>query len=795
MITNYFKIAWRHLNKNRLCSIINLSGLAIGITGCLLIGLYIWHEWSYDRFHENSDRIARVTWEYRFDGTTEETAMTGTRVGPEFTRKFPEVEKSVRLLKFPRVVSYENQQFEEKNFLYADSTFFKIFTYPLVEGDPHTALDAPESMVITETIARKYFGNENAVGKTLNVGGTKDFIITGIAEDVPNNSQIKFDFVVPFHGLSAAKGEKYSEANYLTFLLLKDPESFIPLQSKIADHMKQVNEEEMKLEGKNYMTFHLQPLTNVHLYSKIDGFEPNSNITYLWVLGAVAFLILLIACVNYTNLSIAQAAGRSSEIGMRKVLGAGRKNIFYQFISEAILMSLVAFAFTMFIAYYLLPKFNRLAGKEIDVQILVDPITILLLFFLSIIVAFLAGAYPAFVLSGGKVIRILKSGFSFTGSAVLRRSLIVFQFVISIFLIISTVVILQQLNYIQKRDLGYNKEQLVILPVDAQIREKYKEIRAAMENIPGVSSVASAYEESTHIGWSDGMTALENNKRISVNALPADEKIVETLGFTIVAGEDFTLSDIKMADPEVHGDNIQYTYMLNEAAVSAFGWTPLEAVGKRVAKGREGIVRAVVKDFHFRSLHEPIGPLIIFMDKRLASSMFVKLENTNVPETLAGLEEIWKQRVPHRPFEYQFLDENYTALYKAEQSIASVFTTFSIIAILLACLGLFALTAYSMAQRAKEIGIRKVLGASVANILTLVSRDFIILVILAVLIAIPLSLLAVNKWLKNFSYHINIEWWVIGLAVLVTLIIATATVWAQAFKTAMANPVENLKSE
>lgn len=794
MITNYLKIAWRHLKKNKLYSLINLSGLAIGITGCLLIGIYIWHEWSYDRFHENSDRIVRVTWEYNFDDTTEETAMTGTRVGPEFTRRFPESESFVRLMKYPRVVKYENQMFEEKNFLYADSTFFDIFSFPLIKGNSETELNSRQNIVLTESMARKYFGDSDPLGKTLNIGGTTDFIISGVAADPPGNSQIQFDFVAPFSILNAAKEEKWSEANYLTFLFLKETGNIETLQSKIGDYMKEVKKE-MGLSEENSMNYHLEPLTNVHLHSKVEGFEPNSSITYLWVLGGVALLILLIACVNYTNLCVAQAAGRSSEIGMRKVLGAGKNKIFYQFISEAVLMAFIALILTVLLSYFLLPYFNQLSGKQLDQELILQPVTLLLLSGLSILVAFLAGAYPAFILSGGKVIKILKNGFSFTGSPVLRKSLIVFQFVISIFLIIATVVILQQLSFIQDKDLGYSKEQVLVLPLDAKIKENYEAFKAAVKNLPGVSSVAAAYEDPTHLGWSDGLYALEKDQRISVTAMPSDEDIVETLDLKIVAGEDFTSADIKDSDPAIHGDNIGYTFMLNESAAKALGWTPQEAVGKRVEKRVEGTVRAVVKDFHFRSLHEEISPLIIFMDKRVVQFMFVKIEDANVAATLDVLETLWKDRVPHRPFEYQFLDENYAALYKAEQSIAAVFTTFSIIAILLACLGLFALTAYSMVQRTKEIGIRKILGASVPNILTLVSKDFIKLVAIAIVIAIPLSLLAVNKWLEGFSYRLNVEWWVIASACLVTLLIATVTVCAQAIKTAISNPVNNLKSE
>ncbi|WP_224998667.1 ABC transporter permease [Cesiribacter sp. SM1] len=795
MLRNYFKIALRHLQKNKLYTLINLLGLATGITGCLLIGIYIWHELSYDRMHDKGDRIVRVTWEYNFGDAETKTAMTGTRVGPEFSRRFPETEAYVRLLKYPRVLALEDKMFEEKNFLYADSTFFSVFSFPLLEGSPATALDGPDKLVITQAMARKYFGDQSPVGKSLKVGGQKDFLITGIAADVPENSQIQFDFVVSFSNLRASKEEKWSEANYVTYLLLNDKASIEPLQAKIENYMKEVNREELKLEGNNYMTYHLEPLTEVHLHAQQDGFEPNSNITYIYVLAAVALLILLIACVNYTNLSTAQSAGRSAEIGMRKVLGAGKRDIFYQFISEAFLLSLIAVVVALLIALMLLPHFNQLAGKELQREVLVAPYTLLALVVLSVLVAFLAGAYPAFVLSSGKVIRILKSGFSFTGAAGLRQALIVFQFSISIFLIIATIVILQQLAYLQSKELGYNKNQVLVLPMDYAMLEQYDQLKAALAAVPGVISAGGAYEEPTHIDWSDGLTSGEDGKRITVNALPVDEDLVNTLGLEIIAGEPYTLGDIQQADPLKWGDTLRYTYMLNEAAVKALGWTPEEAVGKRVAKGREGIVRAVVKDFHFRPLHEPIAPLVIFMDKRLTVNLFLKINSENTAATLNNLAQTWKERVAHRPFEYQFLDENYAALYKAEQSMAGVFTTFSTVAILLACLGLFALTAYAMVRRTKEIGIRKVLGATVADILTLVSKDFIKLVIIAIFIATPLALFAVHRWLESFTYKIDVEWWVFIAASLLTLLIAVVTICLQALKTALNNPVKNLRTE
>lgn len=795
MIKSYVKIAFRHLQKSRLYAFVNIIGLSIGIVSCLLIGIYIWDELSYDRFHKNADRIMRVTWEYNFgEGETNKTSSTGTKVGPEFTRRFPETESYVRLLKFSRVIGNGDKMFEEKNFLYADSAFFSVFSFPLLEGDAKTVLDAPDKMVITQAAAKKYFGNADPVGKTLKVG-TKDFLITGITAGAPDNSQIKFDFVGSFTSLTASKTEKWNEANYITYLLLKNKDQVNTLQRKVTDYMKVVNKDEMQLTGSHFMTYHLEPLKKVHLYSALDGLEPNNSITYIYILAGVALLILLIACVNYTNLSTAQSARRSAEIGMRKVMGAGKWQVFNQFITESFLLTLFAVILAIAAAVLLIPYFNELSGKNLQVTMLFTPGTIIALVILSLLVAFAAGAYPALILSGTKVIRILKSGFKFTGSNNLRRSLIVFQFVISIFLIISTIVILQQLSYIKNKDLGYNKEHIVVLPVDRQMQEKYDDIKKSFASNPGVISVGGAYEEPTHIGWSDGIVTKESDKQIAVNALPVDEDFIKTMDIKIIAGSNYSLTDVQQFDTSNDGANLRYTYMLNESAVKALGWTPAQAVGKTISKGREGIVKAVVKDFHFRSFHEPINPLVVFMDKRLVGSLFIKISGKNIQGALSNLEKTWKQRIAHRPFEYHFLDDDYAALYKAEQRTAGVFTTFSSMAILLACLGLFALTAYAMVQRTKEIGIRKVLGATVADILSLVSKDFIKLVMIALIIAIPISLYAVNKWLEGFTYKISVHWWVFAIAGLLTLIIAFATISLQAIRAAITNPVKSLKTE
>lgn len=794
MIKNYFKIALRHLQKNKLYTAVNMLGLTVGITSCILIGIYVWHEMSYDQFHAKADRIVRVTWEYNFGDAETKTASTGTKVGPQFQRTFPEVESYTRLLKYPRVISYRDKLFDEKNFVYADSAFFSIFSFPLIRGEVGTVLDAPEKLVITESMAKKYFGNEDPIGKTIKVGGTKDFVVSGITANAPENSQIKFDFIASFKTLNASKEEKWNEANYITYLLLQNGDDIQPLQSKVTAYAVKVAKEEMQVEDSHFMTYHLEPLTKVHLHSELDGLEPNNSILYIYILSAVALLILLIACVNYTNLSTAQSAGRSAEIGMRKVLGADKKQVFNQFMSESFLLTFFAVLLALLCSVLLLPYFNSLSGKQLDRTVLLNPFTIIALSVLAVLVAFTAGAYPAFILSRSKVIHVLKSGFNFTGSGALRKSLIVFQFVISIFLIITTIVILQQLSFIRNKELGYNKEQVIVLPMDAKMLEHYDDFKNEVADLPGVISVGGAYESPIQIGWSDGLTGEGGGKNISINALPVDESFVTTIGFKIIAGSDYTWSDVQQFDTSNNGNNIRYSFMLNESAVKTLGWTPEEAIGKTVAKGREGTVKAVVKDFHFKSFHEAISPLAIFLDRRMLNSFFIKISG-NTPATLAALDKVWKQRMPHRPFEYTFLDEEYNALYKTEERTANVFTTFSTLAILLACLGLFALTAYAMVQRTKEIGIRKILGASIPDILALVSKDFLKLVFISIFIAIPIALLAINKWLENFVYKTDIYWWVFAVAGFFALLIAFLTIFIQAIRVATANPVNNLRTE
>jgi putative ABC transport system permease protein len=795
MFKNVLKVALRNLMKNKVYAFVNICGLTIGMTSCILIGLYISQELSYDRFHENSNRIARITMEYGGGGNSTQTALTGTKTGPQFKRSFPSVESFCRTYKRSNVVSYGDKTFKEHSFFYADSSFLKIFSFHLIQGDPSTALDAPGKVVLTEHIARKYFGSENAIGKTLRIENQKDYQVTGVMADVPGNSQMQFDFVGSFTSLGVSKSEEWFSANYITYLLLQNPGDYTGLQRQISYYMKNQVAKELNMRGKDYLTYHLEPLKQVHLYSSLQGLEPNGNIIYIYILGAIAILILITACINYTNLSTAQSARRGAEIGMRKVFGAQKWQLFNQFIAESAVITFVTILLAVVISIQLLPVFNNLTGKSLKAFVLFKPLSLLAMLLLGTIVSVLAGAYPAFVLSSARLINILKSGFRFSSSGRgLRKALIVFQFVISAFLVTSTIIILQQLSFIQKKNLGYDKDHVVVLPLDRQSFLNYDAIKKNIESIPGVSSVTGAYESPVFVGWGDNIKVNNGGvkKELMVNAMPVDLDFIKTMGIQIIAGSDYTLADLQKLDTSNNMANLHYSFILNETAVKELGWKPEEAIGKTISKNVTGVIKAVVKDFHIASLHTPIKPLVIFLENRMVNDMFVKISGNNISSTLAGIEGVWKDRVPGHFFEFHFLDDDYDHLYESEKRTAQIFGLFSSVAILLACMGLFALAAYSTIQRTKEIGIRKVLGASLAGITVLVSKEFIKLVFIAILIASPIAWYASGKWLQDFAYRINMHWWVFILAGALSVLIALRVAASAKQGTTMLNKIKCL---
>ncbi len=799
MIKNYFKTAMRNLRKNKLYSTINIFGLTVGLAACLLIAVYIHHELSYDKFNANASRIVRATMEFTNSGTSNATASTGTKVGPQFARMFPAVEKYARTFIKHSLVKTNDKVFDEPRILFADPAFFSIFSFKFLNGQAASALDAPDKVVLTQSMAQKYFGSDNPVNKTLTLSG-KICKVSAVCEDAPQNSQLKFDFVTRFLNLGDnVKDETWWTANWVTYFLLRDEKSISLLQQQVNEYMKSsALKADAGLTGNNTLNYHLEPLLKVHLYSALAGFEPNGSISYVYMFASIAFLILVIACANYTNLATAQSVGRSGEIGMRKVMGASKTQVFTQFMGESVFITLLAALLAFVLGILLIPSFNNITGKEFTADALWQPISLIILLAITLMVSFFAGLYPALVLSGTQIMGVLKKGFRFRGgNNVLRKTLIVVQFGISVFLIIYTVIILQQMNFMQNKNLGYDKDHIVVLPIDTKMLQNFKNIKGALAQVPGVESVTAAYETPEYVEWGDGLTVNDDKGKheISVNAMPVDLDFTKTMKMQLLSGRDFQESDFALMDTAHNNVNFRQPYIINEALAKKIGWSPQEAIGKNVSKSADGPVLAVVKDFNFSSLHDPIGPMLIFFSRDLVRTFMVRINGNNVQAILGRLESVWKQRITDRPFNYHFLDDDYNKLYLAEQRSSTLFAVAAGLAIILACLGLFGLAAFTTIQRTKEIGIRRVLGANIGSIIFLMAKNFLHLIGIAILIAVPLAWWAGNRWLQDFAFRIPVQVYVFVLTALVTVLMALFTVGYHSVKAALMNPVKSLRTE
>ena len=799
MFKNYFKTAFRNLRKNKLYSAINIFGLTAGLAACLLIGVYINHELSYDKFNVNASRIVRATMEYGQAGTVSTTATTGTKPGPQFKRIFPSVDEYVRTFINHNVVQSGDKMFDEPRILYADVAFFKIFSFKLIEGDAATALDAPDKIVITQSMAKKYFGSQNAINKTLTSGG-KDLKVSAVCEDVPQNSQIKFDFAIQFLNLgNGVKDETWWTANWITYFLLHSEKNIPQFQQEVSNYMKSPEvRKDAGLQGNAFLTYHLEPLAKVHLYSSLAGFEPNSSITYIYMFSIIGLFILVIACANYTNLATAQSAGRSGEIGIRKVIGASKRQVFIQFMGESSFITFIAAALALLLGMLLIPYFNNITGIQFKAGALSQPLPIIALIIFSAIVSFFAGLYPALVLSGTQIIGVLKKGFSFTGgNNFLRKSLIVVQFGISVFLIIYTLIILQQMHYMQTKNLGYDKDHIVVLPIGGNMLQNFQSLKDAFTRVPGVAGVTASYETPEYVEWGDGITAIDEKGKhdISLNAMPVDLDFIKTMKIQLIAGRDFKESDFGMMDTINNNTNFRQPYIINETLAKKIGWAPQQSLGRIIEKSAAGPVLGVVKDFNFSSLHDPIGPLLIFLGRDYSRTFMLRINGNNIQATLGRLESVWKERVPGRPFVYHFLDDDYNKLYLADQHISVLFSIASGLAIVLACLGLFGLAAFTTVQRTKEIGIRRVLGANLSSITLLIAKNFLKFVGIAILVAVPLAWWAGNKWLQDFAFRIPVHVYVFVITALITVLIALFTVGYHALKVALMNPVKSLRNE
>lgn len=799
MFLTYWLTAVRYFKKNKLYAAINIAGLSIGLATCLLIIIYIRHELRYDTFHENAGRIVRATMEYRMEGTTNLVATTGTKLGPQAQRIFPAVNAYTRTYLSKAIIKVGDNVFEEPGILYADKDFFSIFSFKLIEGNVSNALGSRENIVLTEQTARKFFGSINVIGNTLQIG-EKLYKVGGVCSNPPQYSQIKFGLVTDFMNLGEeATAEQWWTANWVTYLMLAPGTDLKSFGQQLNAYMKTPEvRKEARLEGDNYLQYNLEPLTSVHLQSALAGLEPNGNIRYLYMFGMVALLILIIAGANYTNLATAQSAGRAAEMGMRKAIGATRRHLFWQFMGESAIIVLISGIIAVFIAWTALPALNAITFRQFMLPDLFEPVPLICLVVLLIVISFLSGAYPAVFISGMKALQVMKRSFKMSaGNLVVRKSLIIIQFGISVFLIIYTLVMVQQMNYMQQKNLGYQKEQILVLPLDSKMHEQLELLKTSLLAVPGVASVSACYETPEFVQWGDGVTAYDENGKhnVNVNAMPVDVGFLSTMGMQLIAGHDFRKSDLFVSDSQNRENVSSNAFILNETLARKIGWTPEEAIGKMISKNEDGRVVGVVKDFHFQSLHSEVTPMLMFLEPKFGRQLVVRLDATDMGRLMKQMESWWKQRVMHRPFSYRFLDESYAKLYESEKSSSLLFISVSFLAILLACLGLFGLASYVVMQRTREIGIRMVLGAGTTGIIWMVAKQFLGLVGIGIIFALPAGWFLGNQWLNDFAYRVSPDFWLFALAALVALAIALFTISVQTVMATQKSPVKSLRTE
>ncbi len=798
MIRNYFKIAWRNLLRSKVFSAINILGLALGLTAFLLLALYVKDELSYDRFHEKGDRIYRVSREFVSDrGSTDlYLAQVAPPYGPLIAQDFPEVERVVRMLATNATFRYGDKLYDEQRVFFAEDGFFELFTVPVVQGDARTALEAPFTVMLSVPVAKKYFGDEDPMGKLIRVNNQGELMVTGVFEPLPAQSTMHPDVLISFATLN--DGSIYGAENlrtnwgnnaFSTFLLL--PENYDP--QRLVDAFPAFQDKHMGEHTSTFSVLHLMKLTDIHLHSNTDSeLEPTSDIRYVYFFAAIALFILIIACINYMNLTTARSAKRAKEVGMRKVVGALRGQLIRQFLAESLLYTVIATAFSVGLAALGLPLLNDLSGKSLSFTEVLTPTFGLLLVGIMVFTALVSGSYPAFFLTAFQPIKVFKG--SVTTSAkrgVLQQVLVTVQFAIAVLLICCTTVAYQQMRHIQDFKLGYAKEQVVLLPA-AGDSAAFESVRQQLLQHSAIADVARSSRIPTGRLLDGQGASVSRGGELAptgaiIKGLAIDERFIPTYRIELAAGRNFS---------QAHPSDRTDAFVLNESAVSMLGWAnPEEAVGNTFAYGdRKGTVIGVTKDFHFESLHQQVVPLVMGMETGY-SWWSVRIAEGESKTALTRLEAVWKARFPDNPFRYEFLDDRFGALYERERTQQLLFGIFAGIAIFISCLGLLGLSMYMAELRTKEIGIRKVLGASVAGIVQLLSKDFLKLVLVAIGVAAPLSWWLMNAWLDDFAYRIAIQWWMLALAGLAAVAIALLTVSWQAIKAAVANPVDSLKDE
>jgi putative ABC transport system permease protein len=800
MLNNYFKIAWRNLIKNRIFSFINVFGLTVGLTSFLLIALYTFDELTFDRFHRNADNIYRLVENQKSsEGKETKIAGAGYQVSERARTDLREIKDAVRLITFSRtnVATAENTNVFYENFTTANEGFLTAFSFPLLQGDRRSALTAPHSVIITEETAKKLFNTTDVLGKVLKVDrDSTPFKITGVLKDFPVNSHLSSNLLFSESSVANEEFKKFanndwSSNSFTTYLVLDDKADARRVEAKI-NQLVAANRKDAASTG----FFTLQPLKDIHFYSNDieSNFGKKGNITFIYVFAVIALFVLFIACINYMNLTTARFATRSKEIAVRKVTGASRKNLIAQFLSETFLIALIALIFALILVQILLPSFNAFTEKKLTLGIHSDPRILAGIIFIVLIVGLLSGIYPALFQSSLKPFQLFRNKIN-VGNFSVRRSLVVFQFALSIIMIVATIIVYMQMKYVNTKDMGFKKDQLLVVDINSgKIRRSAETIKAEFEKLPGIQHVSA----STRVPgeWKDlPKVKVKSEKTLTGDGqdmyfLGIDPEFLTTYGITLAKGRNFSTGSL--------GDSS--TVILNEMAAKELGITePLEQIIEiPLDQPFKARVIGIVRDFNFQSLHQPLAPMVLAFQKNPVQNIdyFTAKVTSNDPGALLKqMNGILHKFDQTHLLEYHFLDKQWSLFYQQEQIQQTIFLTIAMLTIIIASLGLFGLATYAAEQRIKEIGIRKVLGASVSSIVTMLSKDFIRLVLVAAVIAFPVAWWAMSRWLGDFAYRINIQWWMFALAGVLAVVIALATTCVQAIKAAVANPVKSLRTE
>jgi putative ABC transport system permease protein len=785
MWIHHIKVALRNIVRHKSYAFLNIFGLAAGMGCCILIGLWVLDELSYDRFHENASSICRVESDQNFNGRTLHIYWTPYALGPALKEEIPEIADATRAGNLSaQLLRYQDKVFEEYAVWAVDPSFLRMFTFPMIKGNPEGALSGTSSMVMTERLAEKIFGDVNPIGEVVNLAQSADFTITGVIKDIPRNSSLQFDVLIPFKYLDSTgqTNDNLTDNRIPTWVRLRPGSSVREVSSKIGGFIRQK-------VPRSSMVLDLLPLNKVHLYT-YSGYEKSLAVQSVYLFSIIAMFVLIIGCVNFMNLSTASSTQRAKEVGLRKVVGAFRSQLIRQFYGEALLFAVMALGLAVAAVSVLLPAFGTLAGKEISWHTQGAAVLVLGLAGITLSVGLISGSYPAFFLSSFRPVRTLKGNVtSGRGAANFRRSLVVVQFFLSAVLIIGAGVVSKQMTYIKNKNLGWSREQVVAVPVRSYSQPYLETLKTQLARTPGIRNVAVASQKPSFTSWSSSGFDWEGKDpslKVDVTYMGADSGYVDTLGMTVVRGRNFS--------EEFPADKKE-SFLINEELARLMG--PDDPIGKSFSFwGQKGTIVGVIKNFHFQPLRRKIEPLVIrWADPEWSNFLFLRIAPRGIAETLKTIRGIWEKNMQGIPFSYQFLDDDFAVLYRSEEQTGALLNIFTAIAVAVACLGLFGLASYAAERRTKEIGIRKVLGASTPGILALLCREFLLLIASANLVAWPVAYLAAKNWLNSFAYHTQIRVVFFVAALIISLTMGVATVFYKAIRAASANPVIALKYE